>query len=163
MLYKRQATTFIPCPLWNYSLKFYCLPSREPARTLFFFFKWLFIRARGGNLQGPCCFSNYSVLGPEQGTCKVPIVFQIILIYLFFFVPNDRIFHCLNIPQNSPNLEYKSHLAKNFIIHCCPEFPPLGGSTIKGSAFWLVTPIYFVAHSKTLYPHVQWIVLNLVV
>ena len=58
---------------------------------------------------------------------------------------------CLDIPQNSPNLEYKSHLAKNVIIYCRPEFPPLGGAVIKESAFWLITPIYFVAHSKTLY------------
>ena len=29
-----------------------------------------------------------------------------------FFVPNDHIFHCLNTPQNSPNLEYTSHLPK---------------------------------------------------
>lgn len=27
MLYKGQATTFIPFPPWNYSLKFYCLLS----------------------------------------------------------------------------------------------------------------------------------------
>ena len=31
---------------------------------------------------------------------------------IFFFVPNDRIFHCLNISQNSPNLEYTPHLPK---------------------------------------------------
>ena len=75
-------------------------------------------------------------------------------------VPNDRIFHCLNMPQNSPNLEYTSHLLKNVIIYCRPQFPGLG-AIIKKSAFWLLTPIYFVAHSKTLYPHIHWIVLNL--
>ena len=75
-------------------------------------------------------------------------------------VPNDRIFHCLNMPQNSPNLEYTSHLLKNVIIYCRPQFPGLG-AIIKKSAFWLLTPIYFVAHSKTLYPHIRWIVLNL--
>ena len=62
------------------------------------------------------------------------------------------IFHCLNIPQNSPNLEYMSHLPKNFIIYCRPRFPPLGGVIIKESAFGLITLIYFIAHSKTLYP-----------
>ena len=46
------------------------------------------------------------------------------------------IFHCLNIPQNSPNLEYKSHLAKNCINYCRSEFPPLGGAVIKESAFY---------------------------
>ena len=51
------------------------------------------------------------------------------------------IFHCLNIPQNSPNLEYKSHLAKNCII-CHPEFTPLGGAIGEESVFWLITPIY---------------------
>ena len=60
--------------------------SRETARTLLYF-KWFFIffRARAGKLQGPYCISNDSLffLGPEQGTCKDPIVFQIIL-YLFF-------------------------------------------------------------------------------
>ena len=34
-----------------------------------------------------------------------------------FFIPNDRILRCLNIPQNSPNSEYTSHLPKNFIIY----------------------------------------------
>ena len=59
------------------------------------------------------------------------------------------------------HIQYKSHLAKNFIIYCRPEFTPLGGAVIEESAFWLITPIHFVAHSKTLYPCVQWIVLNL--
>ena len=40
----------------------------------------------GLDLRGPYCFLNGD-----------------------FFVPNDGILHCLNIPQNSPNLEYKSH------------------------------------------------------
>ena len=65
---------------------------------------------------------------------------------LLFFVTNDHIFHCLNIPQNSPNLEYRSHLPKKFIIYCHYEFSPLGG-----------------AHSKTLYLRVPWIVLSLVI
>ena len=99
--------------------------------------KWIFkiiitdhvIRAQAGlNLWGSNCFSNDY--------------------YLFFFVPNADIFHCLNIPQNSPNLEYKSILAKNFIICCHPEFPPLGSAIIKESAFWLITPIYFVSHDN---------------
>ena len=34
-------------------------------------------RAQAGNLQGPYCFSNDSLLGPEQGTCKDPIFFLI--------------------------------------------------------------------------------------
>ena len=62
---------------------------------------------------GPYCFSNDN-----------------------FFVPNDHIFCCLNIPQNSPNL---SHLPKKFIIYCHPQFPPLGGAIIKESVFWLIT------------------------
>ena len=49
---------------------------------------------------------------------------------MHFFVPNDRIFHCLNIPQNSPNVEYTSHL-KNVIIYCLPQFPPLGLAMVK--------------------------------
>ena len=43
-----------------------------------------------------------------------------------------------------------------------PQFPPLGGTIIKESVFWLITHIYFVAHSKSLYPLIHWIVLNLV-
>ena len=70
---------------------------------------------------------------------------------LFFFLgQNDHILHCLNIPQNSPHLEHRSHLAKNFIIYCHHECPPLGGALIKGSAFLLVTLIYFIVHSKTI-------------
>ena len=83
--------------------------------------------------------------------------------FFFFFGRNDCIFHCLDIPKNWPNLEDKSHLAKIFIIYCRPEFPPLGGAVIKHSAFWLITPIYFVAHSNSLYPRVQWSGLSLVV
>ena len=37
------------------------------------------------------------LLGPEQGTCKLPIVFPITFFYL---VPNDHIFHCLNMDEN---------------------------------------------------------------
>ena len=40
------------------------------------------------------------------------------------------------------------NISHNFIIYCCPEFPPLGGAIIKESVFWLITPIYFVTHSK---------------
>ena len=89
--------------------------------------------------------------------CEDPIVFHVIIYFFFFFFfgRNYRIFDCLDIPKNSPNLEYKSHLAKNFIFYCRPEVPPLGGAVIKHSAFWLISPIYFVAHSKTLYPRVQ--------
>ena len=32
---------------------------------------------------------------------------------------------------------FESHLAKNFIIYCRPEFPPLGGTVIKESTFRL--------------------------
>ena len=49
-------------------------------------------------------------------------------------------------PQISPNLEYTSHLPKMFIMYCCPQYPPLGATIIKESAFWLTTHIYFVAH-----------------
>ena len=58
------------------------------------------------------------------------------------------------IPQNSPNSEYKSHLVKNCMIYCCPQFSPLGGTIIKESAFWLITPLHFVTHSKTLYQQI---------
>ena len=103
------------------------------------------IRARAGNLQGPCCFSNdyqgpsrsplvrsllffkWLLLEPKQGTCKDPIVFQMIVrawagnLQGSYHFSNDslllsllcniyHVFHCLNIPQNSPNLKYKSHL-----------------------------------------------------
>ena len=57
------------------------------------------------------------------------------------FFPVDCIFHCLNIPQNSPNLKYMSHLLKNIIMYCCPQFPPQGGAIIKGSAFWIITHV----------------------
>ena len=43
------------------------------------------------------------------------------------------------MPQNSPNLEYLSHLPKNVIIYCRPQFPPLGGAIINKSGFWLMT------------------------
>ena len=40
-----------------------------------------FIRARAGfDLQGPYCFSKDYLLGPKQGACEVPIVFQMIII-----------------------------------------------------------------------------------
>ena len=39
----------------------------------------------------------------------------------------------------------------HFLMYRRPEFPPLGGSVIKERTFWLIIPIYFVAHSKTLY------------
>ena len=97
------------------------------------------------------------LLGPEQvSTCEAPMVSND-----HFFIPNDRIFHCLNMPQNSPNSEYRSALPKNVIIYRRPWFPPLGGAIIEESAFSLKTHIYFVVHSKTLYPLVHWIVLNL--
>ena len=38
------------------------------------------------------------------------------------------------MPQNSPNLEYKSHLLQNVIIYCRPEFPPLSGAMIMENA-----------------------------
>ena len=76
------------------------------------------IRARAGiDLRGPYCFSNNH-----------------------FFIPNDRIFHCLYISQS-------------IVV--------LRGAVIKESVFWLITHIYFVTHWKTLYPPVHWIVLNL--
>ena len=87
----------------------------------------MLIRARAGlDLRGPYCFCSDD-----------------------FFVPNDHIFHCLNIPQNSPNLEHRSHLPKNIIIYYGHEFSPLGGAIIKSSTFCLITPIYLMAHSKT--------------
>ena len=93
-------------------------------------------RARAGNLRGPYCNHNdYSSS------------------FFLSFVQNDH--DQMNIPQNSPNLEYKSRLAKNVIIYCRPESPPLDGAVIKESAFWLITPIYFVAHSKNVYPRIQ--------
>ena len=98
----------------------------------------------------------------QPSACEGPLITACSFIF-FFFVLNDHIFHCLNMPQNSPNLEYKSHLPTLFIIYCLPKFPPLGGAVIKESAFWLITPIYFVAHSKTLYPRIQWIVLSLLI
>ena len=64
---------------------------------------------------------------------------------------------------NSPNLEYTSHLLKNVMIYCRPRCPRLGGAIVKESAFWLITHRYFVTHSKTLYPRIHWIVLNLVI
>ena len=57
----------------------------------------------------------YTLLGPKQGTCEVPIVFLVIIraragnlrgpycfsrdsfSYLFFFFPNDCIFHCSQV------------------------------------------------------------------
>ena len=64
--------------------------------------------APGLDLRGPYCFSNDHT-----------------------FIPNDRIFHYLNIAQNSPNLDYMSHQLKMFIIFCRPHVPPLGGTIIK--------------------------------
>ena len=78
-----------------------------------------------------------------------------VLELLFFIFQTVRIFHCLNIPQNLPDLEYKLHLAKNCIIYCRPKFPPLDGAIIKESAFWLIIPIYCVAHLKTLEPRIK--------
>ena len=49
-------------------------------------------------------------------------------------------------------LEWTSHLAKVLIIYFHCEFWPLGGTIIEESAFWLIADIYFIAHSKTLYP-----------
>ena len=72
-------------------------------------------RVQAGDLQGPDCFSRDSYYH---------------YFLLFFFVQNDHIFHCLNTPQNSPNLEFKSHLVKNVIIYCPSEFRPLGGAVI---------------------------------
>ena len=90
----------------------------------------ILIRAHIGlDLRGPYCFPNDH-----------------------FFISNDRIFHCLNIPQNSPNLEYTSHLLKIFKIYFRPRCPPLGGTIIKETAFWLITrpftPTVFSANSQ---------------
>ena len=80
---------------------------------------------------------------------------------LFFelplFCPNHHIFHCLNIPQNSPNLEYISHLPKK-----CQNLLSSSISTTRwcynqGKCV-LAYNSYFVTHSKTLYPCVHWIV-----
>ena len=72
------------------------------------------------------------------------------LIFIFFFIPNDCVFHCLN------NFIWHTHQSwwKIFIIHCHHEFLPLGGAITKESVFWLLTPIYLITHSKTLYPHI---------
>ena len=51
----------------------------------------------------------------------------------WLFCPNDRIFHCLYIPQNSPNEEYTSHLPKNVIVYCRPRIPPLGAAISTSS------------------------------
>ena len=51
------------------------------------------------------------------------------------------------------------HLPKNCICFCL-EFPPLSGAIDKESAFCLITPIYFVSHSKTIYPCIRWILVN---
>ena len=78
-----------------------------------------------------------------------------------------RLFHPkwlhFSLSEHTPKLTklgISSHLPKNFIIYCCPWFPPLGGAIIKESGFWLKTHIYFVAHSKTFYPHIHWTVLK---
>ena len=69
--------------------------------------------------------------------------------FVIFLCPKWSFFHCLNIPKlPKTHQTYKSHLAKNFLIYCHSEFPPLGGAVIKESAFWLITRIYFVAYSK---------------
>ena len=71
-----------------------------------------------------------------------------------FFVPNDRIFHCLNT-QNSPNISICYICQNIFRIFRRPPFPPLGGAIIKECAFCPRTHRYFVTHSKTLYPRVH--------
>ena len=46
------------------------------------------------------------------------------------------------------------------IIYCHCEFPPLGGAIIEASPFWLITPIYFIAHSKPYihtFPELCWV------
>ena len=40
------------------------------------------------------------------------------------------------------------------LIYCHHGFPP-PSPIIEESAFWLITPIYFITHSKTLYPRVH--------
>ena len=55
----------------------------------------------------------------------------------FFFVPNDCIFHYLNIPQYTPNLTPGEKLYIHPSSH--PEFTPLGGTIIKERVFWLIT------------------------
>ena len=87
--------------------------------------------------------------GPEQvSTCEVPCSSN------DFFVPNHRIFHCLIITQNSPNLE-----SAQIFYNLLPLWiSTTGGAIIKESVCCLITPIYFITYSKTLYPHVRWIV-----
>ena len=48
-----------------------------------------------------------------------------------------------------------------FWFNCHCEFCPLGGTIIKESVICLITPIYFIAHSKTLHLRFHTIVLNL--
>ena len=95
-------------------------------------------------------------IGDEGGSGFVSIQH---LTYRAFFVQYDHIFHHLNIPQNSPDL----NLPRIFTIYCHPEFPPLGGAIITERVFVLITPIYFITHSKTLYPRDHLIELNLVI
>ena len=64
-----------------------------------------------------------------------------VLFFFFFSGPNDCIFYCRNILQNSPNLKCTLHLPKNVIICCHPQFPSLGDGIIKESAFLLIAPI----------------------
>ena len=47
---------------------------------------------------------------------------------------------------------FKSNLAKNVIIYCHSEFPPLGGAVINESMFWLITPKYLLHIQK---PYIQ--------
>ena len=75
--------------------------------------------------------------------------------FIFIFVPNDRIFFTAWPYHKTHQTWNMSHLLKNFRIYCRLQFPPLGSATIKEIAFWLITDIYCVAHSKTLYQRVE--------
>ena len=132
----------------DFSIHYYTSESRPPN-----------YKGTASSSQGVACRSPDGSMPRGAWTTRARSTLLAALV-IFFFVPNDHIFHCLNIPQNSSNLEYKWNI--RFIIYCRPECPQLGGAIVKESAFWLITPIYFVTHLKTLYTHIQWIVLSLV-
>ena len=94
---------------------------------------------QGKNLNGWCCMDKTDGSMHQQQHAPMHVdcegLFNTSCSFNFFFLPPKGLHFSL---------------AKNCIIFC-----HLGGRIIKESAFWLRTPIYFVPHSKTLYPHVH--------
>ena len=90
----------------------------------------------GLDLRGPYCFLNDD----------------------FFLLSQVIIFHCLNIPKLTKLGIYVTPAEKfhNLLLSSI-------ATIIKDSAFWLITHIYFVAHSKTLYPRIHSILLNVII